>query len=501
MAPWFKSLTIFSVVAAILGFALMTLRVWSVLDYDQPLQLISTGAEWESLFAVWKVINGQELYTDRLKIPFNAVIYNWLFYQSYAFFTGLILSVLSLGDEWLPTVSRHLTLIGSATAFVAATTIFFRLFETNNRWTKAFCLAFAAYVTSGPLFNWWGFTTRADIWAFALEIVAVSCFLKYYPSRRIPAVLLLAAFCYLAWSFKQINVYAVGGAGLYLLWRRDWSALAMLTGVMSAFWGITLALGGDMYIENVLFADFTLILSLDRGLFKLSQGVFNTLPSLVMLGALFCTFIFSATSRRILARDETTVFAVCGLFVASIIAIPASFHTGSDVNYYFTLSFFMALTSVAGIAVLTRERTTSAGPLSTASAVGWGIFIVAILFIFSGFTGVTYMKEQHVTRTARMQCLEKLPRPVFIDDSYYGLPCETPGNDPFVVNYKYLNERKAGKKFEENGIGGLISSGKLKALAFIQRPPPKTFDGAPLDDFIYRPDLCAEMSVLLRKPG
>jgi len=494
-----KHLTLISGLGAILAFALMAFRILSVVNYDHPLQLITMTAEWESLFAIWKVINGQELYTDRLKIPFNAVIYNWLFYQSYAAFTGGILSFLKLGDEWLPTVARHLSLIGAATGFVAAYTVFLRLFETKTLWTKAFCLAFAAYIITGPLIGWWAFTARSDIWALTLEIIAVACFLKYYPSQRIHTVLLLAVFCYLAWSFKQINVYAVGGAGLFLLLRRDWTALAILVGAMVMLWGTTLIVGGDLYIENTLFTDFAIVLSISHGLFKLSQGAFNTFPILVMGGALICAAAFSATSRHILMRNDVTVFAACGLFVASLISIPASFHSGSSSNYYFTLAFFMCLTSAAGIVALARSKTTSAGPVCTASIAGWGVFIVAIFFIFSGHTGVSYMKEQHIKRTAQLRCLEKLPKPVFSDDSYYGLPWVMPGNEYFVVSFQYPVERNAGRKFEKNGVGGLISSGKFKALAFLQKPPPKVFDGAPLEDFVYRPDLCAEMSVMISK--
>jgi len=158
----FRHLTVISVVGAIFCLALLALRISNAVDYDQALQLVTSGAEWESMFAIWKGINDQTLFTDRLKIPFNAVVYNWLFYQSYAAFTGGILSFLNLGDEWLPTVSRHFTLIGIATASVAATTTFLGFFNKHDRWAKAFCVASAAYIATGPLIGWWAFTSRAE---------------------------------------------------------------------------------------------------------------------------------------------------------------------------------------------------------------------------------------------------------------------------------------------------------------------------------------------------
>jgi hypothetical protein len=181
-------------------------------------------------------------------------------------------------------------------------------------------------------------------------------------------------------------------------------------------------------------------------------------------------------------------------------AIPASFQTGAADSYYFTLSFFMALISMAGIASLTRENAAAAGPVLTASAVGWGGLIVAVSLVLAGYTGVTDVRDQHKTYLAHKRCLDKLPRPFFSNYSYYGLPWVTLGNEPFVVSYQYFKERKAGKKFEQNGVGGLIASGRFNALAFNSPAPPKTFDGASLDNFVSRPDFCRDMAVMLRKP-
>jgi hypothetical protein len=151
------------------------------------------------------------------------------------------------------------------------------------------------------------------------------------------------------------------------------------------------------------------------------------------------------------------------------------------------------------IAALTRENATSLGPVRLASAVGWGAFVVVIGSVLLGYNGVTDVRGKHVERMAHKRCMDNLPKPFFSNYSYYGLPWMTPGNEPFVFSFQYITERQAGKIFEKGGIGGLITSGRFKALALVQRPPPKTFDGASFDDFVYRPDLCAEMSILLRK--
>lgn len=40
----------------------------------------------ESLFAIWKYVHGLAVYNDRYQPPYNAAMYNWLFYESYGFF-------------------------------------------------------------------------------------------------------------------------------------------------------------------------------------------------------------------------------------------------------------------------------------------------------------------------------------------------------------------------------------------------------------------------------
>ena len=493
----FRIMTVFSILGMLLGVALIALRISNTVDFNEALQLVTSGAEWESMFAIWKVINGQQLYTDRLSLPYNAVVYNWLFYYSYAGFTETILNLLSLSDEWLPTVGRFFTLVAISSGLYGAYSVFSGLFKNKNIWTHLYSFVFSGYVAVGPMIGWWTFTIRADLWAMALEIIAVAIFLKHYRSRPIAAVLLFALLCYAAWSFKQINVYAVGAAGLFLLLNRDWKTLFTLSGVMISLWTATLLIGGPLYREAILFSDFTIIFAASQGAFNLSSLATKTTPSLTVLAALLLTYVLLPEKRRTLTGNDGVVLACCGIFVSALMAIPASFQTGAGDNYYFTLSFFMALAVVAGTAALMHD-----GRLPTliapASILGWTIHIIAILMVLGGYKGVTDVRSQHVAHMARKQCLDKLPRPLFVDYSYFSLPWMTPGNEPFVISFQYLVEREAGKKFKQGGIGGLIDEGHFNALAFISKTTPRTYDGSDLKGYTHRPDLCDAMAVMLK---
>ena len=91
----------------------MAVRVVSAVSFHEPLHLITSGWEQESLFAIWKSLQGLAVYADPYEIPFAASVYNWLFYQTFAGVTGSALGLLTLEDAWIPTIARLFTLAGA----------------------------------------------------------------------------------------------------------------------------------------------------------------------------------------------------------------------------------------------------------------------------------------------------------------------------------------------------------------------------------------------------
>ena len=99
--------------AAGLGVLLIAVRGYYAISFSEPLQLVTSGAEYESLFVIWKYINGLTVYADHTRIPFAGSFYNWVYYFFYGEVTGAGLNHLSLGDAWLPTVTRLITAAGA----------------------------------------------------------------------------------------------------------------------------------------------------------------------------------------------------------------------------------------------------------------------------------------------------------------------------------------------------------------------------------------------------
>ena len=115
-----RSLSWISLIGAIVAIALCVARVYSVISFSEPLQSVTSGDEQASLLAIWKVVHGQTVYTDRFRAPFTLYSYNWLFAQVYGAVVGVVSAALRLGDAWLPTIARLVTFSGACWIGVAA---------------------------------------------------------------------------------------------------------------------------------------------------------------------------------------------------------------------------------------------------------------------------------------------------------------------------------------------------------------------------------------------
>jgi hypothetical protein len=494
-----RHLSLAAVVGTLAAVGLCALRISNSISFYEPLQMVTSGAEWESFYAIWKAMNGLEVYTDRLKAPFNAAVYNWLFYQSYGTFTKAVIHALALTDAWIPTVGRFFTLVGVCTGIAAAYATFRRLFDYRGE-TLVLCLAFAVFTFCGPLVGWWAFTQRSDVWAFALEALAVMGFLRCYPRARFRAVVLLAIGCYLAWSFKQINVFAVGGAGLMLLVRRDWPGAALLAAVMIAGWGLTIAFGGAGYYETLFFTDFTLVFRAETGLRNLANLAVKTGPTLFPFTVALVLLVAYADFRRRALAEDAFVLSLFATLICATLAVPAAFQSGAAENYFFSLSYFQALNAIAGLTVLLRMDRPSLSAMIKASVAGWIIITAALCAVFAGFAGETDVRAEHRRNMAIKACMSALPGPVYNNLGYMMLPWMVPQNrQHFVVSFNYEAERKAGKVFEDGGIGGLIERGYFKSLVLTVAPQPlESWDGGAMKRYRFRGDLCGVETVFLR---
>jgi len=481
-----------------LGLLLAGLRISSSVSFTEPLQLQTSGAEYESLFTIWKYLHDMVIYNDRHAPPFNSVAYNWLFYQSYGAYTKVLLGWFNLSDQWLPSVSRTLTLIG-AVATVAFSYMAFSGVYTARRPSDNFMLlAVALFIGTGPLIGFWIFTARPDIWSTVFEILGAVVFIRCYPARRWSSLLVVALCAYAAWAFKQGSIGFLMSIGLFLLIRMAWRDLTVMVIGMAAAFALTFAMGGPLYIKNVLFSGYPLEFTLERGIHNISFFLVKALPGVALFVSAIVCLRFDRRAWISVLNDDMRLFCLIAVFVTGGLSIPLSFQTGGAENYFFSFSFFVTL---CGFSLMSVHNTGAwPRPAVVIMALAWlglGFATLAILF---GFIGKTDIHAQHTGTISVKECIKPLPTPVFIEHPYVSLPWMAPGEPFFVLSFVYQKERQLHREFSGDGIGGHIRRKEFKTLVLSGNAAPQTYDGALLDHYKTENTACPGYIVMTLKP-
>jgi hypothetical protein len=501
-----RTVTHLALIGAGIGVVLMAVRGVNVISFAEPLQLVTSGAEYESLYVIWKYINGLTVYADHTRIPFAGTVYNWLYYAFYGEIAGWILATLSLGDAWLPTITRLITATGLVYGSWIAAKLFLEFPADGNETLKRFGLAFAVLIFFGPMVGFFGIATQPDVWGFALDITAIYVFLRLYERRPLAGVILFCLFAYLAWSFKQIFVFSTGTVGLFLLLRHDWKILGALIVLSGIGWGASLALGTPQYVKNITSFGGSMVWLTWSHLFRnLANAGIKFLPLLLGLAGLLAAIIRNRRFR-VLVRDAVSSIvsgtpdnhfglALLGSIVTAAVVIPASAKVGAAENYYYMLSFFLSLLLLSG---LSRIEITGEWPalVSLPLSLGWFLHALAICLVLGGVTGVLSTRSQHVLLTSTSKCLieKNLPGPVFIALPYLSLPWMYPAEHHFVVQTNYRWDKPGGVEMEGGGIGGLIDQGYFATIVIWG----DTFDDSDLRLYRLRDGKCGAYNIFER---
>ncbi len=485
------------VLAVGLSLLLMGLRVSSAVSFAEPIHLQTSGAEYESLYSIWRYVHGMTVYTDRYQPPFNLVIFNWLFYESYGLFTKAVTELLGLGDAWIPTVARLFSFLAIAATGLVAFAAFRLVMVAETPAARLVAAGFALLLAFGPLTGFWVITVRPDNWAMAMEVAGAAWFIWRYPARHWQAVLGAALFSYLAWAFKQSNVSFLVAVGLFLLIRLAWRELIVIVAVIAAAFAITFAVGDAQYIKNILLIGYSLDYDIARGFYNLRSFAIKMLPGLaVLLSA--CIFAARAPGGFLALRDDPRkLFAVCGVAVAGALAVLTGFQSGGAENYYFTFAFFTVL---SGLVLLPARL---AWPIQAVYlvVVGWLALAVAVTAVVTGYVGMTSLKKHHDAYSKFTQCIAGLPHPIFIQNPYLSLPWMSGGERHFILSFIYHEERRRGHRFAGDGIGGMIERGELATLVFPGSSKTNRYDGASLGNFQEIETGCPALTVLVRRTG
>ena len=491
---------------AILCVLLMAVRSYYSISFHLPLQLMTSGAEYESLYAVWKYINGLTVYANHNRIPFAGSFYNWFYYFFYGEITGAILDVLMLDDAWLPTITRLITIIGAIYGAFISSKIFCSFSGANKNFTNKIGLALAILIFLGPLMGFFGIATQPDIWGFAFDVTAIYLFLRFYEEKPLIGVVLFCVFAYFAWGFKQIFVYSTGSVGLFLLFRRDWGNLFVLTCLSLAGWSATLGLGTAQYIKTIiLFGGSTVAFDSAQLLRNLCNFAIKVIPILLGLFGLIMVIIHTGKSKNLFQEVRNSLekkgykphlgLSLLGILFTGIIVIPASSKLGSAENYYFMLSFFLSL-FLLSLIFWVEKMVELPGAILWPFGLGWSLQGLAICLVFLGVNGVISKRPTHEFITQVQNCLVKknLPQPFFISDQYLSLPWVVPAKQHFVIQTNYRWDKPGGVKMEGDGVGGLIDKGYFASVIL----SGETFDGSDLQQYRNREEKCGSYNIFDR---
>jgi hypothetical protein len=422
--------------------ALMIVR-WFFIFHGGP-YVTTSGFEDESLFAIWKWIHGQKVFSDPFDPPFAASYFNWLFYYTYGAFTSAICSLLNLEPSALPSVARFLTVLFT----LACGVLVYALLEPLSRFRR---IAGSMAVTLNPLIGFWSVTARPDIAALFFDLAGLWCVKKAERSGSSWLIAALAMF-YGAWSFKQSFVAALIAACVYLFISGMRKQALLLGGGAFIAFGLTLALGDVDYRYNLLWSQSGMWLSASLA-FHNCLWAFMKAP-LFPLGLI----VILASIRKI----HLNLLALMGFF-SFVLMLLASAKVGASDNYFF-------------------ESATACSIIFVLSFFEWRAFIGALAqsvpvgLIFAGLAGV--LIEQPTPELALLRPgLAKLTGPIIVTTPEGNLPWFQKTPPHFILAAGYGFDRLRAKPFAFDGVAGMIRTGLIKVLVCPRTEVDNPFDG------------------------
>jgi len=442
-------------VAVALSTMVWMIRIASAVTFDRPFLSGTSGCEEEALFSVWKAANGHEVYNNPWLPPFSASYFGWLFYEVYGIWAKAGLAITGLEDAWLPTLTRLLTLLG----LLGCIGIYNRLLQFGanqaGSLSRMLLLGFSALIFINPLFHWWSFTTRADVWALAWELAALLAGFRYAQGGSLRSLVLVGVCAFLAWSFRQTNISVLAGFGLWLLFDGRWKVLLVMVPAMAVAFGFTMVVLGMNFIESAFTAtalsgDMLLQVAVSNATGALTKDPLFTLALGVSLLLLWqAGRWWEDPMARLVCFTATTSLLLAAVFSAKV---------GASSNYYLPPA---ALVPLFVVVVWTRGSFSSAlgGAFVAAGSAAVAVASGLVLSGVSGNLRVTDGEHLHEMRALRAT----LPQPVFSTDRVANLPWILGnGRDSCVFGYAYQSMLAAKpQKFTEGTIADQLREGRF----------------------------------------
>ena len=430
----------------VLNLAVFLLRVVSVWRYGALFGPDSSLA----IYPVWKAVHHIPVYEWPLAYPFSLALYNYLFYDTYAFFLRLVgasggaimiwgrlftvvFPVMGAIAQW-KLVQYHLNLRGIQCVF--------SLFFAVGLW---FCTSIVRH---------WALCIRPDMGAIAMVMVAL-----YIVVRRPRFAFAYAGVLfYLAWSFKQTVVLTFVGVCLYLLYNKRWRDLSVLCGIFAVLIAATLVIGSPEYRFDILVApglvrEFSLAWASQMAPKSVISNAYWILAPIVLL--------ISTTGRRV---DNTVRLLTVVLVVALIGGLAGMTKVGAWDNYL--LEAFVAGSTLLQIAVFTAQAR------FVNALVLFGCIIPAIQLATApsgphlhtfGTVGIATPSE-YVDAVALRDRLALMKKPIFSTDPMFSLPWISNDNHApaLVIDSIFHDATRA--RCQNGCVEGMLQRGEIPTV-------------------------------------
>jgi hypothetical protein len=426
---------------------------------------LTTGFEEESFVALQHAVHGEPVYRDPSRIPYSAAYFNWFFYAAYAI--PVRMAVARYGDSIIPMAGRLVTAVGSLLGAGILACLLGCILQTERR----VAAGLAALVCGGPLIGWWAHTLRPDVWTMTFETGALAVILLRYRPRPIASALCGALLFYLAWSCKQTAIMSLASAGLFLLWRREWRAVLMLGTASVLCWAATFLILGPAYRSALFSAAATNPFYLDVGLTNFLDFLKKTIPLWLLAGA--CLIPGDKQDPDSSLAADARLLGAIGVLVSMPVYFAASCKFGAFSNYFFTPVLLLSLFLAGSLAAHPRRLWVAAA---------FAISLVIQLIVSFGLIGKIDLQPQARDLAAVWAKWQTQPEPRFSVRTNLNAPWLNSNSPPFVLAFSYYIDREAGRRFEGDGIGGLIATGYFESL-LLPEATTGEFDGGSLSHY------------------
>lgn len=440
------------------------LRISGDTGISHAMIILTSGYEEESLFAIWKFVNGYDAYTDPHNIPYAASYFNWFFYYFYGSIVYVLQAITGFSDDWIPQAGRYISLCGSLWALF----ISFKIVKliTGRNGLSLFAISVLISYFLGYFTGFWLFTVRPDAWAMALVVTGFWLFVRYMKSGNMAVLVLSAVIFYLAWGFKHSHISVAVGCFIVLLLRKRVAHAIAFAVIPVVLVLITFLFASDAYRFLILESQVGQGLLLHTGTHNLKLAIIKSL-NISMTAIAFTLFLLIVykprkTLQKLWADDMALTLAVTGLVSFAFFALVAM-KAGSSDNYFFTPFSIWAYIVIFTIYRLNypvyKKWLYSIYGLFSLAYVGLGVLII------SGKQGALNHKEMSERYYSIKDVILQNRQPLFVEnDNNANLPWINPAERNFVIATTYYLLKQHPEKLEQGGLDSLMHKGYFNTI-------------------------------------